>query len=121
MACAFPKDVLSAARLGDAHFETLVFLFIDKVVILAVGSQLVAVKPVLALGGVLNGIENSLIVIGPGNRSGFLRDVSQILAGAQVPDMEAILAEPGVVSGIGEQVGIVTDIDNTGFRQYRLH
>src|ERR1700694_5064774 len=97
MAAAFPTEIFFAARPGDANLETLVFLFIDKLVVFAVAPHRMTVKPVLALSWVLNGIEKSLIVIGPGNRSGFLRGIRQVFAGAQVTDMQAILPEPSIV------------------------
>src|SRR5437870_12778362 len=66
-----------------------------------------AIEPVGALGGIFYGVKQCLVVSSPGRRGDFLDAFGQQLAGAQVFQLERVLAEAGVVRGIGQQVAVV--------------
>ena len=66
------------------------------------------IKPVLAFGRIFYRIEQRLIVIGPYNRTDLLGRFGKVFSSAQVADMQPVLAEAGIISGIGKQVAVFT-------------
>lgn len=69
-----------------------------------------AIELVLTLGnGVLDGVENGFVVVCPGDGANALRVFGKVLAGAEILNGQGVLAEAGVVRGVGKQVAVVTD------------
>ena len=60
---------------------------------------------------VFDGIEEGGVVVGPDERADALRCVGERFAGAQVFDVQRVLAETGVVDGVGEQVLVFGDVE----------
>jgi hypothetical protein len=69
----------------------------------------VAEELVRALGRVLDAVEEGLVVGRPEGVDDVADVVGQILARAQVFDLERVLAVAGVVDGVGEKVPVVRD------------
>ena len=106
----FEQDVLQVARLAGADVEALVGFLKDQRVGGLRRAEGVAVEPVMALGlFVFDRVEEGGIVIGPHDGTDALGGVGEGLTGAQVLDVQRVLAEAGVVDGVGEQVLIVGD------------
>src|SRR5438128_11634790 len=63
----------------------------------------------LALRRILDRVENRLIVGCPEHGPGLLRAIGKILPGAEVLDMEDVLAITDVVRRVRQQVGVVAD------------
>ena len=56
---------------------------------------------------IFSDIEESLVVVGPGDTGHALDSFRKDLAGSQIFDLKRVLAIAGVVSAVGEQVAIV--------------
>ena len=64
-----------------------------------------AIEPVLALGFlVFDGVEEVGVVVGPDDGADALCCIGEGLAGAEILDVQGVLAEAGVVDRVGEQV-----------------
>ena len=111
VAGGFDHEVLAVAGAADADVEALVFFVEDEGVFGGGRAEGVAEDVVLALGGlVLGGVEEGAGVGGPGEGADALGGVGQVgRRGAQVADVERVLAEAGGVSGVGEQVAVGAD------------
>ena len=59
--------------------------------------------------GVLGGQEERLVVGGPRQGSDALGGIGERLTGAQILHLQTVLAEAGVVDGVGEQIVVVAD------------
>ncbi len=106
----FDHEVLAVAGAADAEVEALVLFVEDEGVLLGGGAEGVAEEVVLALGGlVFGGVEEGARVGGPGDGADALGGVGQVVSGAEVADVEGVLAEAGVVGGVGEEVAVGGD------------
>jgi hypothetical protein len=102
------EDPVAAARALGVNVEELVLLVVEQRVF--VRADDVAVEVVLALGVVLGGVENRLVVGGPEQRAGALDGVGQHLAGGQVLDLQLVLAIAVVVGREEEELAVVADL-----------
>ena len=110
VAAALDEDVLAIAGAANAYVEALVRFFEEERVLVYCGTQGVPVDPVLPLGLlVLDGVEEHGGVGGPGEGTDALGGVWQQVTGAHVLDVERVLAEAGLVCGVGEQVAVRAD------------
>ena len=96
----------AAARAAHPDVEGLVGLLVDELV-RGRRAQLVTIEAVLALGPVLDRIEQRPAVGGPGHRARLLREGGSRHARAQVLDEQVVLAESGGVGGVGEEPAVV--------------
>ena len=95
-----------------ADVESLVFFFVDQVSGPA-GADRVAIGLVGAFrNGVFDGIENGLVVVGPGDGIDALGVVAQQFASAQIFHGQCELPEAGIVGGVGEQIAVVADVES---------
>ncbi len=60
--------------------------------------------------GILDGVEEGLVVVGPGDGIHALCVVHERFPGAQILDGERVLTEPGVIGRISQQISIITDV-----------
>ena len=60
---------------------------------------------------ILDRVEERLVVVRPGDRADPLRVIRQSLPGAQILHRQRVLAEAGVIGGVGEQVAVVADVE----------
>ncbi len=103
---------LLIAGLAGAEVEALVGLLEDECVCRLRLAERMAVEPVLALGlFVFDGIEEGGVVVGPDEGADALGGVGEGFAGAQVFDVQRVLAETGVVDRVGEQVLVFGDAE----------
>ena len=110
VAAGFDHEVLAVAGAADAEVEALVFFVEDEGVFGGGRAEGVAEDAVLALGDfVLGGVEEGARVVGPGEGADAFGGVGKIGPGAQVADVEGVLAEAGGVSGVGEEVAVGAD------------
>ncbi len=110
VAADFEQDEFLVAGLAGAEVEALVGLFEDERVCRLRLAEGVAIELVLALGlFVFDGVEERGVVVGPDDGADALGGVGQRLAGAEVLDVQGVLAEAGVIDGVGEQVLVLGD------------
>ena len=104
----FEQQVGLAARPRDVDVEALVLLLVeDGVGGLADDVAMQLERPLRVVGG---GEEQRLVVGRPGHRSHLLGRVLEQLVRAQVADVEAVVAKPGRVDGVGDEVAVVADV-----------
>src|SRR5262249_30846343 len=118
MAARSQEEIFSAACLVDKNIEAFVFFFVDQIIVLGISPQLMTIKPVLTLGGVFYGVEKGLVVIGPGDGTNLLHRVCQVFAGAQVAHVQPILTKASIVSGISQQVAVITNVISTKSHEF---
>ncbi len=72
------------------------------------------IEAIGALGGlVLHGVEERAIVGGPGGAGDPLDAFGKRLGGAEILDVQGVLAEAGGVERIGQQMIVVADVEGT--------
>ena len=97
-------------RAGDIDVIAFIFLVEDNGIGFGVGSEHMPEYKIAALGcRIFGAVEQSFVIRGPGNRIDALGCVGQQFAGAQILDMQPVLAEADVVRRVGEQAVVVTD------------
>ena len=103
-------EVLSVAGLADADVEALVRLMEDHGIVGGLCADGVAEEVIVALRGlVFGGVEERLRVGGPDDGADAEGGVGQVLHGAEVANVEGVLAIAGLVGGVGEEVAIGRD------------
>src|SRR5262245_3921459 len=113
VAVGYKKEIGAAAGAFDVDAEAFVEFFIEQ----GVGfrgrvAEGMAVETVGALGdGVFDHVEDMAVVGGPGGAGYAFGAEGEEFAGAQVFDLERVLAEAGGVSGVGEKMIIVGDFE----------
>jgi hypothetical protein len=99
-----------AERFASAHLKSFIFLFVDQSVG-AGGPDHVTVESVRPFRNrILDGVEEGLVVISPGNGIDALRVVHERFPGAQILDGKRVLAEPSVIGRISQQISVVADV-----------
>ena len=101
----------TAAGALDLDAKAFVDFFVEQVV--GFGRvQRVAIEAVRALGGlVFDGVEERAIVGGPGGAGDALDALGKCVAGAQILDLQRVLAEAGGVERVGEKMIVVADVE----------
>ncbi len=110
VAACFHQEVVAVARPANAQVEAFVWLLVDEDVRGCGLSQDVAPELVVPLGDLVFGGEQKRCAVGaPNNGADALGCVCEMVAGAEVLDVERVLAEAGVVGGVGEQISVWAD------------
>ena len=105
------KQEGAAAGAFDLDAEALVAFFVEERVGLGEFSG-VTIEAVGALGGfVFHGVEERAIVGGPGGAGDALDAFGKRFAGAEILDLQRVLAEAGGVERVGQQVIVVADVE----------
>ncbi len=106
------NQIRPAARAFNLHTESFVALLVQQPVGLARSHQ-VPVQPAGTLGDfVLHGVEQRVIVGGPGGAGHPLNALGQRFAGAQAFNLQRVLAKAGDVQRIGQQGIVVADVES---------
>src|ERR1019366_3308300 len=104
----FENQVLAVARLFDADIVELVLLVVEQIEFGR--AEDVAEQLVAAFGDVVfGGQEERLVVGGPGHGGDAGGGVGEGLPVAQILHLQGVLAEAGVIDGVGEKILVVGD------------
>src|SRR6266705_2650391 len=111
VACRSKQKVCATSRAFDFNMKALVCFFVEQRVRIG-GPKNMAIEAVGAFGRfVFDGIEERLVISGPGNAGNALNTQGKHLRGTKVFHMKSVLAESSGIRGIGEQLIVVTDVE----------
>lgn len=103
-------EISTAAGALDVNVESLVGFFIEELVGADGLAEDVAIKAMGTLGeGIFDYIEEKAVIGGPGGGGDAFDAEGQEFGSAEILDLQRVLAEPGGVGGIGEEVVVVRD------------
>jgi len=106
------EEIGAAARAFDVDAKTFVGFFVEELVCAGGVTEGMAKESVGAFGeGIFDDVEKMAVVGGPGGGGDAFDAEGQEFGGAEIFDLEGVLAEAGGVGRVGEEMVVVGDFE----------